>query len=59
MDIFHGQKTDHGKNESNKSDFNEALEHHLEGKISEKDRVLPEKSILLVVFADLRKKFKL
>ena len=46
------------KNESNKSDFNEALEHNLEGKTSEKDRVSPEKSTLLVVFADMRKKFK-
>ena len=34
---------DHGRNESNKSDFNEALEHNLEGKTSEKDRVSPEK----------------
>ena len=39
MEIFHGQEADHGKNESNKSDFNEALEHNLEGKTSEKDRV--------------------
>ena len=31
-------------NESNKSDFNEALEHNLEGKTSEKDQVLPKKS---------------
>ena len=43
MEIFHGQKADHGKNESNKSDFNEALEHNLEGKTSEKDRVSPKK----------------
>ena len=43
----------------NKSDFNEALEHNLEGKTSEKDRVWPEKSTLLVVFADLRKNSKL
>ena len=42
---------------SNKSDFNEVLEHNLEGKTSEKDRVSPEKSTLLVVFADMRKKF--
>ena len=55
MEILHGQEADHGKNESNKSDFNEALEHNLEGKTSEKDRVSPEKSKLLVVFADLRK----
>ena len=41
--IFHGQVADHGKNESNKGDFNEALEHNLEGKTSEKDRVSPEK----------------
>ena len=54
--FFHGQLADHGKNESNKSDFNEALEHNLEGKTSEKDRVSTEKSTLLVVFADLRKK---
>ena len=32
------------KNESNKSDFYEALENNLEGKTSEKDLVLPEKS---------------
>ena len=50
--FFHGQLPDHGKNESNKSDFNKALEHNLEGKTSEKDRVSPEKSTLLVVFAD-------
>ena len=49
------QVADHRKNESNKSDFNEALEHNLEGKTSEKDRVLPQKSTLLVVFADLKK----
>ena len=55
MEIFHGQEADHGKNESKKSDFNEALELNLEGKTSEKDRVSPEKSTLLVVFADLRK----
>ena len=52
---FFQWSADHGKNESNKSDFNEALEHNLEGKTSEKDRVLPKKSTLLVVFADLRK----
>ena len=34
---------DHGKNLSNKSDFNEALEHNLDGKTSEKDRFSPEK----------------
>ena len=34
------------------------MEHNLEGKTIEKDRVSPEKSILLVVFADLKKKFK-
>ena len=34
--FFHGQLPDQGKNESNKSDFNE-------GKTSEKDRVSPEK----------------
>ena len=50
--IFHGQM----ENESNKGDFNEALEHNLEGKTSEKDRVSPEKkNTLLVVLADLRK----
>ena len=56
---FFQWSADHGKNESNKSDFNEALEHNLEGKTSEKDRVLPKKSTLLVVFADLRKNSKL
>ena len=56
--FFHGQLPDHGKNESNKDDFNEALEHNLEGKTRKKDPVLPEKSTLLVMFADLRKKFK-
>ena len=43
------------KIESNKSDFNEALEHNLEGKTSENYRGLPKKSTLFVVFADLRK----
>ena len=32
------------ENESNKGDFNEALEHNLEGKTSEKDRVCPKKA---------------
>ena len=58
MIFFHGQEADHGKNESNKSDFNETLENNLEGKISEKNRFSPPKSTLLVVIADLRKKFK-
>ena len=39
--FFHGQLA---KNESNKCDFNEALEHNLEGKKSEKDRVSPKKA---------------
>ena len=43
VEIFYGQEADHWKNESNKSDFNEALEHNLEGKTSKKDRVSPEK----------------
>ena len=43
MEIFHVQEADHGKNESNKIDFNEALEHNLEGKTSEKDLVRPKK----------------
>ena len=34
------------------------MELNLEGRTSEKDRVSPEKSTLLVVFADLRRKFK-
>ena len=53
MEIFHGQEADHGKNESNKSDFNEALEHNLEGKTSEKDRVSPEKLTNKVLFPSL------
>ena len=43
MEIFHGQEANHGKNESNKSDFNEAFKHNLGGKTIEKDRVSPEK----------------
>ena len=42
--FFHGQLADHGKNESNKRDFNEPLEHNLEGKTGEKDQVSPEKA---------------
>ena len=38
------QLPDHGKNESYKSDFNEALEHNFEGKKSEKDRVSHKKA---------------
>ena len=40
MAILEHQNFSNGKNESNKSDFNEALEHNLEVKTSEKDRVL-------------------
>ena len=35
---------------------NEALEHNLEGKTNKKDRFLPKKSTMLVVFADLTNK---